>query len=253
MHLFACVRFYSIKNLQSWKKVFPNPADSPARYAKTLTVGCSQAVAAVDAEAGGWIRGFSHVVHFAIGTTARYTDNPMISFVPFHGFSAVVKSLRVDFPVLPCSQAFNLAFSFPLLEDLAMIARLSDGSNRLSTVIWPSSPPMLTGSLELYSKDGMEPIACRLLSLPGGVHFRKLNLTWFHKGDILLTTMLIAECSDTLESLDITWDTYSTSVRHLYRHQQLTPVPRRVDASFNRPLESDKTQRRSFSARTDGG
>jgi hypothetical protein len=39
-HLFADIKFYTTKSLQSWKNVFPDPANSPARYTKTLTVRC---------------------------------------------------------------------------------------------------------------------------------------------------------------------------------------------------------------------
>ena len=47
----------------------------------------------------------------------------------------------------------------------------------------------------------MEPLTRRLLSLPGGVHFRKLTLTWLRKEDPLLATALVKRCSHTFESL----------------------------------------------------
>ena len=75
----------------------------------------------------------------------------MTSFLPFHGFSPVVKSLRVDFATLPLSQIFNLILSFPLLNDLSVIASEAsadneDSSNGLSTIVEPSNPSVFAGS-----------------------------------------------------------------------------------------------------------
>ena len=52
----------------------------------------------------------------------------------------------------------------------------------------------------------MDLIIRRLLSLPGGIHFQKLTLTWRHVEDILVTTELVEGYSSTLESLDVTCD-----------------------------------------------
>jgi hypothetical protein len=90
---------------------------------KTLLVGYSKAGTAADADAG-WIRGFSRVVHLEVGSDERChllsPDESVISLVPFRGFSPVIKSLRVLFPVHPPSQVFDLILSFPLLDDLAV-------------------------------------------------------------------------------------------------------------------------------------
>ena len=93
-HLFADIRFFFPARLQSWKKTFPDPSTSPAYYTKTLIIACPHVVTDVDAEAGGWIRGFSRVVDFQI--TSCWGS--AMSFSPFHGFSPVIKSLRVLFP-----------------------------------------------------------------------------------------------------------------------------------------------------------
>ena len=62
-HLFATIDFQTEAELESWKTTFPDPPTSPACYTETLIVGCSHVVTAADGEVGGWIRGFSHVVH----------------------------------------------------------------------------------------------------------------------------------------------------------------------------------------------
>ena len=70
-HLFAKIKFDTRQKLHSWKRTFPDPLTSPACYANTLSIDCFRAVTATDAEAGGWIRGFSRVVHLEVGGFRR--------------------------------------------------------------------------------------------------------------------------------------------------------------------------------------
>jgi hypothetical protein len=108
--------------------------------------------------------------------------------------------------------------SFPLLKNLTGAARrktIDDGG--ILTAAKPSNPPTFTGTLE----GGIEPFARRLLSLPGGIHFRKLALTWLHGGELLTIIALVEACVGTLESLDTTWDILSTCILHL-RPQPIT-------------------------------
>jgi hypothetical protein len=95
------------------------------------------------------------------------------------------------------------------------LASSGDGSDELPIAAQPSSPPVFTGSLELCLRGGMNPITRRLLSLPGGIHFRKLTLTQFHKDDLSMIVGLVEGCSHTLESLDITWCFFGKSIQHL--------------------------------------
>jgi hypothetical protein len=246
-HLFADISFPTTRSVRSWKKSFPDPANSPARYAKTLYFG-SDVVAAADAEVGGWIRGFSSVVRLALFIRRSFSSGSS-SLVPFHGFSPAMKSLRMVLVIFPSSQIFNLILSFPLLEDIAVSPPYrawldrGNGPDWPPTVAHPSSPPMLTGSLELYPDGAIDASVSLLLSLPGGIHFRKLTLTWLRMGDLSLTMALVDECSHTLESLDITCTLLGQSDPRPRLHRQLTSVPSWVGASFDRPFESDKTQR----------
>jgi len=91
-HLFALIVFPNPNILQSWKDTFPDPLSSPGYY--THVLHCSQSV--VDVEAGDWIMGFSRIVH--LDMTGHRLPEPKFSFVPFHGFSPIIKSLRADFP-----------------------------------------------------------------------------------------------------------------------------------------------------------
>ena len=252
-HLFAAVAFLTEKHLGSWKEVFPDLSTSPAHYTKILFVACPQVITAADADAGGWIRGFSRVVYLVVRTLP--TDSPP-SLVPLHGLSPVMKSLRVSVPTLPSSRIINLVLSFPLLEDLRLTVTTppgisadddDDGFGRLSTAAQPSSPPILTGSLELSMEGGMGPFIHQLLALPGGIHFRKFAFKWFHEEDPLMATALVEGCSHALESLDIT-EFCSTCIQFLPLHQWLTDVPSPAEVSFDRPFGSHKTQRCGVSA-----
>jgi hypothetical protein len=217
-HIFADMGFYFIEDVRSWNETFPDPANSPACYAKTLYIGSH--VSATDPEVGGWIRGFSRVERLEMHNQGLFIDRSA-SFAPFHGFSSAVKSFRMTFAVLPRPWLFNLIFSFPLIEDLALTTHDNyDGSGGETPIATqPSIQPMFTGSLELYLKGGMEPFAGRLLSLLGGIHFRKLDLTWLHDKDLSTTMALVEGYSHTLEFLDITWGLLGKSIRHLCPHQ----------------------------------
>ena len=223
--LFVHVRFSSSTRLESWKETFPDPSRSPAQYTKTLTIECPQAVTASDAEAGGWIRGFSHVVHFEVFSRSTNIGSMPISLLSFHGFSAAIRSLRVSICAVTSSQVFDLILSFPLLEDLDVAIRNSpiDNGDGLSTIIQSSNPPM-TGSLTLFRLGGIGSIARRLLSLSGGIHFRKLALKWCREEDVSLTMALVEKCSHTLESLEIGCNYFGASVRHPRLHWQLISV-----------------------------
>ena len=211
-HLFASVPFYVKANLESWKKTFPDPSTSPAHYTKSLRVGCPYVVTAADADAdaGGWIRGFSRVVELELDACNARTDQPRISLVPFHGFSPAIKSLSMTFSTLPPSRTVNLILSFPLLEDLTLRGigpsiDEGDSPDGPPTAIQPQNLPAFCGSLELPLNDWTAPIARQFLSIAsGGIHFRRLVLTWRHKKELSLAMALVGECSDTLESLDIT-------------------------------------------------
>ena len=218
-HLFANIAL-NVGSLQSWKKKFPDPSTSPACYTKRLFIHRPRLVIA---EAGSLIRNFSRVECLEVVSQGLlpYRPSPLI---PFHGLSPVVKSLRLTFPVLPPPWIFSFILSFPVIEHLTVIIRgrsddNGDYSDWLPTATQPLISPMFTRSLELYLKGGMEPFISQLLSVPGGIHFRKLTLTWFREEDLLTTTSLVEGCSHTLESLRITGEPLGTCVWH--------PRPRR--------------------------
>jgi hypothetical protein len=175
--LFANIKFHVVEDVRSWKKMFPDPSTSPARYTKTLYFG-PDVVLAADREVGGWIRGFS-----LASSTWRWL---------------VSESLIV---MMPVNDGYRPE------EDEVPIATQ------------PLRPPMFTGSLELYLMHGMEHFTRRLLSLPGGIHFRKLIWTWLYEENLSLMKTLVEGCSHTLESLDIACDLRGMAILHLRLHR----------------------------------
>jgi len=217
-YLFADVKLQTRENINSRRKMFPDPSTSPGYYTKTLSISFFHSAVAANTEAGGWIGGFTRVVRFVVDGHGPFTT----SLAPFYGFSPV-KSLHVDVLAIP-PQFFDLILSFPLLEDLAVRSyrlpiTIWDRSNKLLTLVQPSSSPVFSGTLKLSMGTGMEYIARKLLSLPGGIHFRELALTWVVEEDGLFAGELVEGCSRTLESLEIIRDTYGTPIQHLSPHR----------------------------------
>ena len=221
--LFAEVELHYEVHLESWKKTFPDPSTSPAHFTKSLHVGCASAVATMDAEAGGWLTGFDNIVHLGVEVRGAYGE-PGISLVPFHRFSRTIKSLRVKSVHTPPSQIFDFILSSPLLEDLNLVGRWTsiddgDSSDGPLTSVQTPNPPAFTGSLRLFLERGMKPVVSRLLSIPGGVRFRNLKLTWNRAEDLSSTTELVWECSHTLESLAVTCYLKGIPIRYLHPHR----------------------------------
>ena len=210
-HLFAHVALSYPTRLRSWKTTFPDPSTSPAHYTRSLFIQFPCAVTPADAEEGGWIPTFSHVVSLAISIEATNASVPLSLF---HGFSPVIRSLRLASTTVAPSLTLDFICSFPLLEDVSLIAWFVD-TNRTTTDDQPTSfqlskPPALTGSLELSFVFGMGLIPTRLMSLPSGLHFRRLDLAWSSDEDISSTAALVERCCHTIEHLNIGFGSIST-------------------------------------------
>ena len=235
-YLFADITFHKAESLELWRKTFPDPSTSPACYTKSLSVGCPHAVTAADAQPGGWIRTFSHVLH--LNVDRLYDDGSAVPLLLFRGFSPTLKSLHVHFDPLPPSQICDFILSFPLLEDLNATACESsasdgDGSHELLHAVQSVGLPRFTGTLELPGT-GIKLITRQLLSLPGGIHFRRLVLRWFKVEDLSLAMALVEACSHTLESLDIGHVSSCTSTYVWVRvNNSILFLVKLVSASFN--------------------
>ena len=222
-HLFDKV-ILSIEELRTWKEIFPDPSTSPARYAKTLIIACIP-VTAAEGEVGGWIRGFSYVERLEV-TAHLSGSRATVPLLPFCGFSPILKSLSVYFYFDPSSEIFDLILSFPLLEDLHVtigdngLINNNNGFSQPSTVIQSPNQPM-TGFLDLSQCGRLGFIAGWLLSLSGGLHFCKLAVKCSRPADISLITMLVEECSHTLEYIEIYCIFCGMPIRYPFPHRRL--------------------------------
>ena len=207
-HLFANIELRSEGDLESWKKAFPDPSNSPAHHTHTLKIGGTQVIRAADVGEGGWIQAFSRVASLDLsGDVHQYPDDPVAPLAPFYKFSPTLKSLRVRSSSLSYPELFTLVRSSPLLEDLTLAghgALLKNGDDPDgSQAVVPSVPPALTGTLNLVIHGGMEYTTRQLLDLPNGLHFRKLMFSWFEEEDLEWIMKLVNECSDSLEHLNV--------------------------------------------------
>ena len=213
-HLFAEVAFRTPVDLKTWKQTFPDPANSPAYYTRSLVIGYPKVLLATVVEESGWVQAFSNVVRLRMGSGERsYT----LAF--FHGSSLVLVFRCVGLEAWVVSRLFDLVCSLPLLEDLDVkgFAIVSD-----AVVFHPSASPRLTGTLRLNLRQWSR-VTTRLLSdLPNGVHFRKLECVWCLQYDIECVSVAVEVCSDTLECVSIECGNHGTRQFLLWTSNQLT-------------------------------
>lgn len=200
MHLFYDVRFEKYEDLRNWKKIFQEPAKSPARYTNSLSFCVTKSFCREDV---GWIKSFNRVVRLAV-VDNRYmpgsTENH--SFTPFHELSPAIKSLHMGWETTPLKPVFDLIYSFPFLEDLSVLnsQRSSyDGPKSYQPLVLPR----FTGTLVLGNLGSL--FISQLLKLPNQhqLHFRKIVWKCIANCQYSVLNDLVESCSGTLESVDI--------------------------------------------------
>ena len=204
-HLSADIKF-KFENYDKWKKTFPDPTNSPAHHTHILTVEGSL-LSAVD---DSWIQGFSYVEELIVNGFSAGSKTAALSFAPFHRLAPSLTALYLSFMHLPYIQTFDLIGSLPLLENLGLTGDKiitndddeSDGPDELPNVVSPIPQP-LSGALEVFLSFGTRATLRRLLDLPGGLHFRELDLSWYGGRDLPNVAEMVVACSDTLEHLQI--------------------------------------------------
>ena len=195
-YLFAHIRFhFARRSIESWKLAFPDPSNSLAHHARTLSFLEQNPSTLADPDVGCWVRTLYRVESLYVNTFGR---NHGFSFVQFHGFSPTLRSLTLSHISIPLQEIFNLVCSFPLLEDLGLTAIV----HKRDTNGWeiPSTSPKLTGYLKI--KGGLRPVVRRLCDLPGGLRFSKIRVSHDNE-EPTLATDLVSRCSDTLKFLTI--------------------------------------------------
>src|ERR1700753_1522610 len=61
-YLFAEISFRTVHDIKAWKQVFPDPAKSPAYYARSMRIDSMKVIVEVVTGWDGWIRVFCNVV-----------------------------------------------------------------------------------------------------------------------------------------------------------------------------------------------
>ena len=201
-HLFGEVKFTHVNNLNAWKETFQDPANSPAHYTRSLFFGSTKAAVAIAFEEDRWIRAFCNVVQLKLQYGAwRRARTPIL----FNGFSFALESPGVVLaaPLLSSLGIPALICSLPHLEDLTMTSfTVAEVAEDDKTTFQPSTSPPLTGTLTISRSRRINHLVTRLLDLPNGVRFRKLQFQWDIEGDVQWVAALVGACSDTLEHVD---------------------------------------------------
>lgn len=197
-HLFARVEFLNEESsVESWVKAFPDPSNSPAHHARDLSIRSLPGLVAATTIARAWIRTFCNIVSLTLETSAQ--DDKQASLVPLHALFPALKSFSLNHDSISSSEILNLVCSFPSLEDLSLT---STGSGEADTIILPPTSPKFTGYLCLVMMGGIRYDVCRLIALPGGLHFTEIWVGCFAK-DLDSITNLVSACCNTLESFTI--------------------------------------------------
>lgn len=197
-YLFANIKFYAYdRHVEQWERTFPDPANSPAHNTRVLYIPRPNLITAAYVDT---LLTFCGVVRLDLDTRAR--NDQRVSLAPLHGFSPALKSLHFTFASLPNTDVFDLVCSFPLLEDLTLIARSPRHHHPARD--GPSTSPRFTGSFELNLKEEIHPTVDQMLGLPNGLHFTSIAVSWYSRRDINAAMRLVSKCSTTLESLSIT-------------------------------------------------
>ena len=196
-HIFARVQL-SPQSARSWVKAFPDSSNSPAHYTRILRI---RNLGAYSTYVPSWVLSFCNVEELSMNNdTVRCAGLHQISLLQLHGLSPTLKVLRLSGVFTSISETLGFICSFPLLEDLSLRPIFESENDGPA----PPTSPKLTGSFRLYDQN--RPIARRLLELPDGLHFSEI---WVYSDsraiDSRTITDLVLKCSDTLETLHLSY------------------------------------------------
>ena len=139
-HIFAQVRFGQLgSSVESWMAASPDPPNSPAHHAHTLSISSLQAITAASLNARPSIRAFHQITSLNL-TTFRWDDS-QVSLVPLRGLSPTLKSLTIAHKSISPSEVIGLVCSFPSLEDLKLVSTAEGDTTEEWTI--PSTSPKL--------------------------------------------------------------------------------------------------------------
>ena len=199
-HLFYHVDFSFPEELDEWKRIFQNPADSPVSYTRFLQ--CRTEL--FDVEDARWIKGFNCVEHLEVFGDRRGTPNSG-SFRAFHNLSPCVKSLLVQWRDLPLQEVFELICSFPELENLNVWSYKGHADKPIDESISQDLVlPVFTGTLVLGKVTAG--FVRKLLGFGEPHNFRKIVVGYCFAYQFEGVNNLVKKCSHTLESIIVDYD-----------------------------------------------
>lgn len=190
------VNFEDEYRFNLWKSHFLKTSEFRVRH---LSIG------AVTARALQWIRPFTQIEELSVNEWAWRDFPKPISLAHLHRLSPTLKSLHLIRHSSSLSEVFNFVRSFPLLENLRLDVIVPFGTNfDLQATSSTSPSPLLTGTLvlDVPMNGGIRPIVTKLLEIPDGLRFRRIEV----RSPVVTdgsTMELVSSCSQTLKSLHI--------------------------------------------------
>ena len=207
-HLFDEIVFRRRIEIEMWKIAFPNPVNSPGRYARSLFFCSADSILPIIAEESGWIQAFCSVVQLKLEWYEELTI--LFLFV----YSLALESHRMASMSLVLDlQVLTLICFLPHLEDLKLVDFWVVNRDDDNTGFQPTTSPPLTRTLTITHPRRIERLLPGLLDLPNGTCFRKLEISFDAMEDVRLTVTLVEVCSNTLECVDIRSKQYSKSLQ----------------------------------------
>ena len=200
-YLFEVVKIKSSKRLKAWKKIFSDPATSPAHHTRSLELYPTHLIAAEDGEDGSWIKSFTKVVRLVwLKNMEAEVLEQITPFVPFPTLPSV-KYLSITCINISSLEVLQLICSFPLLEDLEIASYKLGIDDIDGSTPRPSTLALLAGTLTLDR--GVVHAAGLLLHLQAGLRFRKIVLNTRDAEDLAIGMAVVEQCRDTLERIQI--------------------------------------------------
>jgi hypothetical protein len=194
-HIFADLTLDEEDDLESWRKTFSDPANSPSYHTRNLTIRCDPG----HMEESGWVQSFPR-----LETLCMMSEDGWVNFPMFQKLAPSITALALCSLYLPHLQILDLICSLPLLEDLILIGEVNEAKGSSGPPAVESTSPPLNNHLDILLSEGFARTLSGLLSLPGGLRFRAVDLAWCREPDDLLQVReLVGACSGTLESLRI--------------------------------------------------
>ena len=175
--------------IEMWKIAFPNPANSPGRYARSLFFCSADSILPIIAEESGWIQAFCSVVQLKL----EWYEELTILFLFVYSLALIC--------------------FLPHLEDLKLVDFWVVNRDDDNTGFQPTTSPPSTRTLTITHPRRIERLLPGLLDLPNGTCFRKLEISFDTMEDVRLTVTLVEACSNTLECVDIRSKQYSKSLQ----------------------------------------